>query len=129
MLAAWRKGTQNVYSSQYRIFRSWCLEWEIDPTSASLNEALNFLAFLYESGKQYRTICVYRSMLSNVLSPVDGKNIGEHPSVLRLLKGLFNTRPPKKQLVPEWDLELVLKVLKGTPFEPMRKAPLKLVTY
>ena len=129
MLAAWRRGTQNVYSSQYRIFRSWCLEREIDPTSASLNEALNFLAFLYESGKQYRTICVYRSMLSNVLSPVDGKNIGEHPSVVRLLKGVFNTRPPKKQLVPEWDLELVLKVLKGTPFEPMRKAPLKLVTY
>ena len=84
MLAAWRRGTQNVYSSQYRIFRSWCLEREIDPTSASLNEALNFLAFLYESGKQYRTICVYRSMLSNVLSPVDGKNIGEHPSVVRL---------------------------------------------
>ena len=68
-------------------------------------------------------------MLSNVLSPDDGKNIGEHPSVVRLLKGVFNTRHPKKQLLTEWDLELVLKVLKGTPFEPIRKALLKLVTY
>ena len=48
------------------------------------------------------------------MCPVDGNNIGEHPSVVRLLKGVFNTRHPKKQLVTEWDLELVLKVLKGT---------------
>jgi hypothetical protein len=59
------------------------LEREIDPSAASLNEVLNFLAFLYESGKQYRTICVYRSMLSNILSPVDGKSIGEHPCVVK----------------------------------------------
>lgn len=31
MLVTCRKGIQNVYASQYKAFRNWCLEREIDP--------------------------------------------------------------------------------------------------
>jgi hypothetical protein len=68
-------------------------------------------------------------MLSNALPLVDGKPVGQHPVVIRLLKGVFNQRPPQKSLVPEWDLLLVLKRLQLEPFEPLKEASLKLVTY
>ena len=56
-------------------------------------------------------------MLSNVLSRVDGKIASQ---CLGLFKEVFNNRPAKKQLVLEWNLELILE---GTSFEPRRKAP------
>ena len=62
-------------------------------------------------------------MLSNVLSRVDGKIASQ---CLGLFKEVFNNRPPKKQFVLEWNLELILE---GTPFEPRRKAPLNPVTH
>jgi len=72
---------------------------------------------------------VYRSMLSNAVGEVEGHKIGEHPRVIRLLKGVFNKRPPKKSLVPEWNLRMVLKVLSKGPFEPLETAHPKCITY
>jgi hypothetical protein len=34
-------------------------------------------------------------MLSSTLDPIDGYKIGEHPTVVQLLKGCFNRKPPK----------------------------------
>ena len=43
-------------------------------------------------------------MLSSVLPPIDKVPIGQHPYIIRLLKGVFNSRPPKVKLLPDWDL-------------------------
>ena len=67
-------------------------------------------------------------MLSNMIGKTDGFKVGEHPRVIRLLKGIFHSKPPKKSLVPEWDLRLVLNYLKGTTFEPIDSVDPKLVT-
>ena len=68
-------------------------------------------------------------MLSTVLPPVEKIPIGQHPYIVRLLKGVFNSRPPKVKLLPEWDLNKVLDNLQKSPFEPMKKADLKYVTW
>ncbi|CAC5406986.1 unnamed protein product [Mytilus coruscus] len=47
----------------------------------------------------------------------------------RLLKRVFNSRPPKVKLVPEWDLHKILDMLQKSPFEPLREAEIKFVTY
>ena len=67
-------------------------------------------------------------MLSVVLSPADGMPVGQHPDILRLLKGVFNSRPPDKRLMPEWDLKKVLDFLLGSLFEPISKVSLKYLT-
>ena len=36
------------------------------------------------------TITGYRSMLSSILPRVEGFPIGQHPHIIRLLKGIFN---------------------------------------
>ena len=68
-------------------------------------------------------------MLSSLLSPIDNVPIGQHPYIIRLLRGVFNSRPPKVNLVPEWDLQKVLDMLQKSPFEPLLKADIKCLTY
>ena len=129
VLASWRPATLRVYASQYRVFCSWCSRIPKDPIEASVEDVLCFLQHLFDKGLQYRTLCVYRSMLSNVLPPWKGVKMGEQSQVIRFLRGVFNSRPPKKLMVPDWDLPLVLQALSAAPFEPMKTASLKLITF
>ena len=58
--------------------------------------------------KQYRTINSYRSAISMTHAPVDGVVVGNHPLVSRLMKGVFNSRPPQPRYAVTWDVGLVL---------------------
>ena len=129
LAASWRKGTKKDYCCKFRKFNSWCVERHKDPYSASLTDCAEFLTFLFEEGLQYRTIGGYRSMLSSVLPPIDKVPIGQHPYIIRLLKGVFNSRPPKVKLLPDWDLQKVLNMLQKSPFEPLKYTSLKHLTY
>ena len=129
LAASWRSGTQKDYAAKFKKFNSWCSERQIDPYKATLKECVDFLTFLFQSGLKYRTIAGYRSMLSAFLRPVDNFSVGQHPDVVRLLKGVFNSRPPQKKLVPEWDLKIVLDFLAGNVFEPLSKVHLKYLTW
>lgn len=64
-----------------------------------------------------------------MLPPIGNVPVGQHPYIIRLLKGVFNLRPPVAKLLPEWDLPKVLKAIQKYPFEPMSKTSLKYVTY
>lgn len=126
---SWRSGTRKDYQSKFNRFNSWCSEREIDPYVASLSNCADFLTHLFHSGLKYRTINGYRSMLSSVLAPVDDIPVGKHPFIIRLLRAVFNERPPVKKLVPEWNLLLVLDCLKEAPFEPLKRASLRNLTW
>ena len=54
-------------------------------------------------------------MLSSVLHTVNNFPVEQHPYIVWLIKGIFNSRPTVK-LLPERDLPLVLKFLKKPPF-------------
>jgi len=125
LLAAWR---ERDYSAKFRVFNSWCCSREVDPYCVSIMQVSDFLAHLFDKGLQYSTINGYRSMLSAVLPCIDGFKVGQHPYVVQMLKGVFNSRPPKTKLVPEWNLLKVLDGLQKKPFEPLNKACLKYVT-
>ena len=127
--ASWRKGTRQDYIAKFQKFSSWCSEKQIDPYSATLKQISDFLASLFDSGLQYRTISGYRSMLSAVLKPIENHLVGQHPYITRLIKGVFNSRPPQRKLLPEWDLGIVLKALEKDPFEPLKEAYLKYITF
>ena len=67
-------------------------------------------------------------MLSSILPPIDSCPIGQHSYIIRLLKGVFNERPPVKCSVPNWDLSFVLGCLKDAPVEPLKDASFKHLT-
>ena len=79
--------------------------------SPDLAGVLDFLSSMAKEGKAYRTISLYRSMLSSTLKEIDGHKIGSHPLVVRLLKGVFNLNPPRAKYTHFWDQNVVLKYL------------------
>ena len=57
---------------------------------------------------------------------MDGIKIGCHPLVCRLMKGIFNKRPPVKALVATWSVTKVLQLLRT--WCPADKLDLKCLT-
>ena len=53
---------------------------------------------------EYRTTAGYRSMLSTLLPSVGNVSMGQHPSISKLLKGVFNS---EVKLIPKWELPKV----------------------
>ena len=54
-------------------------------------------------------------MLSMTLKPIEGHNIGEHPLVVQLLKGCYNTQPPRARYSNMWDPDIVLRHFVSLP--------------
>jgi hypothetical protein len=54
-------------------------------------------------------------MLSGTLPQVNGHDLGKHPTVLKLMKGIFNSNPPKPKYSGTWDVDLVIKFFKSAP--------------
>ena len=111
LLASWRSSTTKNYNSSWRVWEQWCIQSGANPISPTLSDILNFLAYQFHQGKQYRSLNCYRSALSSVLAPIDGFDIGRHPLVCRILKGVFQLRPPKAKYTAFWSVEQILNHL------------------
>ena len=107
-----REGTLSIYSSDWNKCVSWCVEQDVDPVRRNVNWILDFLAFMFESGYEYRTICIHRSVISALHSNVEGRPVGEHPQVSSLITEVFNNRPTQPKYNFIWDIQLVLDYLK-----------------
>ena len=114
LLAAWRTRTEKRYSSAWRKWTCWCGERQVNPLSASLDSVLNFLASQFEAGLKYRTLNVYCSALSATHPQIEGYNVGEHPLIVQLLKGIFNSRPPALRYTYTWDVSTVTSYLESS---------------
>ena len=44
---------------------------------------------------------------------VDGHNVGQHPLISRLLKGIFHDRPPLPRYTNTWNVQTALNYLEG----------------
>ena len=74
---------------------------------------LSFLASQFHKGHQYRSLNIYRSAISSAHPRIDGFEIGKHPLVTRLMKGVFNKRPPLPKYSTTWSVGTVLTYLRS----------------
>ena len=74
------------------------------------------------------TIVGYRTAIADHLGPA-GIEISHSFELNRLIASFHRDRPVKDRGVPSWDLSLVLLALTKPPFEPLKDAPLKLLTF
>ena len=83
----------------------------MDPNSPDIEVVIDFLSQLFEKGLGYSCINSARSALSTFIN-INNNPVGQHPLVVRLMKGIFNKRPslPKNNIT--WDPEIVLNYLK-----------------
>ncbi len=72
LLASWREKTSKSYDSLFGKWLGWCNERGSNPISRDISEVVNFLAYLFEQGYQYRSLNSYRSAISSVHEKVDG---------------------------------------------------------
>ena len=111
ILNSWRTKTNKSYDSLFGRWNHRCTEQGSNPFSGPVSEVANFLATLYQEGYQYNSVNAYRSAISSVHEKVDGVPVGQHPIITRLVKGVFNVRPPIPRYSSTWDVQKVLKYL------------------
>ena len=107
-----KEDTLSTYSSAWIKWVSWCVEQNIDPVRCNVNWILDFHAFFFEPGYEYRTICTHRSAISALHNNIEGRPVGEHTQVSSLITGMFNNRPPQPKHNFIWDVQLLLDYLK-----------------
>ena len=115
---------RSVHDAKWIIFTKWCLFRAPPVKSVS-----DFLMYLFEDRKlQPSTIDGYRSAIADKLgnSPID---IRKDDNLTHLLDSFHRDRPKGRLGIPSWNLSLVLHQLTKAPFEPIREASLKHLTF
>ncbi|XP_069820445.1 uncharacterized protein [Dendropsophus ebraccatus] len=85
---------------------------------------LSFLQAGLEMNLSPSTLKVQVSALSSFLN----FKLADNTLVKRFITAASRLNPPKKILVPQWDLNLVLAALTVTPFEPIDDISIKMLT-
>ena len=99
VLKSWRTKTNKSYDSLFGKWHSWCCARGSDPFSGPIKEVVDFLANLHNKG--YQSLDSYHSAISWL-------HVGQHPLVTRLMKGVFNDRPPLPRYTCIWNVQGVL---------------------
>ena len=110
-------------------FAKWCINHKVDFRSPPVKSVADFLLYLFQDRKlQPSTIDGYRSAIADKLgnSPL---NVSQDENLTRLLDSFHRDRPKGRRGIPSWNLSLVLHQLTKAPFEPLREASLKHLTF
>ena len=124
-----RRSTRSVYEAKGAIFTKWCITNQVDFRSPPVKSVADFLMYLFEDKKlQPSTIDGYRSAIADKLGNAT-VNISKDDNLTRLLESFHRDRPKGRRGIPSWNLSLVLHQLTKAPFEPLREASLKHLTF
>ena len=124
-----RGSTRSVYEAKWTIFTKWCITNKVDFRAPPVKSVADFLLYLFEDRKlQPSTIDGYRSAIADKLgnSP---NNFSKDENLTRLLDSFHRDRPKGRRGIPSWNLSLVLHQLTKPPFEPLKDATLKHLTF
>ena len=124
-----RRSTRSVYEAKWTIFTKWCITNQVDFRSPPVKSVADFLMYLFEDKKlQPSTIDGYRSAIADKLGNTT-VSISKDENLTRLLESFHRDRPKGRRGIPSWNLSLVLHQLTKAPFEPLREASLKHLTF
>ena len=124
-----RQSTRSVYEAKWAIFTKWCVTNQVDFRSPPVKSVADFLMYLFQDRKlQPNTIDGYRSAIADKLGN-SSINISKDENLTRLLDSFHRDRPKGRRGIPSWNLSLVLHQLTKAPFEPLKEASLKHLTF
>ena len=108
VIESWRGNTNAAYNSAWRKWHSWCCRRGINPVSATVASIMEFLTDQFDLELQYRTINTMQSSISTTHPGIEGTAVGSHPLVSRLMRGMFNCRPPMPRYDRSWNIGTVI---------------------
>ena len=124
-----RGSTRSVYEAKWSVFTKWCLSNKVDFGAPPVKSIADFLLYLFQDRKlQPSTIDGYRSAIADKLGN-STINISKDENRTRLLDSFHKDRPKGRRGIPSWNLSLVLHQLTKPPFEPIKEASLKHLTF
>ena len=106
-----RASTQSAYNCYIEKWRVFAAASGVDPNEPCPVTVANFIASLVDSGAGFSAANSARSALSAFLPLVDGRTVGSHPHVCRLLKGVFEEKSALPKYCDTWDVNCVLDYL------------------
>ena len=123
-----RRSTRLNYQANFAVSRAWCHRHGHSVSRPSVAKVADFLLYLHRSlSLSYSSIASYRSMLSGVFRFILPE-LSSHFVLHDLLCSFRLERPLPSSRVPSWDLLLVLRFLRGPPFEPLSSCSLRDLT-
>ena len=124
-----RRSTRSVYEAKWVIFKKWCITNQVDFRAPPVKSVADFLMYLFQDRKlQPSTIDGYRSAIADKLGN-SALNISKDENLTHRLDSFHRDRPKGQRGIPSWNLSLVLHQLTKAPFEPIREASLKHLTF
>ena len=96
------------------------------PTISKIADFLNYL-FTVKNLKP-ATIAGYRTAIADHLGHF-GEEVSKSLDLNRLIASFYRDKPTANRGIPSWDLSLVLLALTKAPFEPLKDASLKILTF
>jgi len=132
ILAPQAKSSQKVYDAKWAQWVKWAQENGVPHLNPSLPNIASFLQALFNQGLAVSTIAGYRSVLSSAFKFHTTLNVSHSLELSALIENFKHERPQLSNLVPKWDLDLVLWTLMEAPFEPIydeKSVPLTYLTW
>ena len=124
-----RGSTRSVYEAKWTNFTKWCICNQVDFRAPPVKSIADYLLYLFQDRKlQPSTIDGYRSAIADKLGN-SSVNVSKDENLTRLLDSFHRDRPKGRRGIPFWNLSLVLPQLTKAPFEPLREASLKHLTF
>ena len=111
IVASWRHSTKKQYSVYIKKWIQFCRERQISSISPTLSQVLGFLTGLFDKEYSYSVINIARSALSAFGIVINNVSVGENATIIRLLKSVYNLRPPKPKSAKTWVVSKVLSFL------------------
>ncbi|XP_058043567.1 uncharacterized protein LOC131200588 [Ahaetulla prasina] len=127
--AARRPSTKRIYQFTWKAFSMWCSKRPISPRNPDLSHIIGFLQEGLTSGLSPNTLRRQVAALSSVLTFSSSESLAKDPVIRLFLRGASNLHPPTIHRYPSWNLNKVLNTLMRAPFEPLREASLRLLTF
>ena len=125
-----RRSTRLNYQVKWAVYCAWCHRHGHSVSRPSVAKVADFLLYLRRSlslSLSYSSIASYRSMLSGVFRFILPE-LSSHFILHDLLRSFRLERPLPSSRVPPRDLLLVLRFLRGPPFEPLSSCSLRDLT-
>ncbi|CAJ0953829.1 unnamed protein product [Ranitomeya imitator] len=125
MIQARKPSSSRIYYRTWKAYFRWCESNRVPPMVFSLPSLLAFLQAGLDSGLALSSLKGQVSALSILFQ----KTLASRPQVKTFFQGVAHAVPPYRAPVEAWDLNLVLDVLRVSPFEPLREIPLSVLSW
>ena len=125
---AWRNTTQKTYSTYVLRWVQYCNSKHINISCPTIPQFCEFLIDQKEKfNLGYSALNTCRSAISSIAEKVENFNLGQHPIVCALLKGMYHMNPPKARYAVYWDVNVILKLFQS--WGPNSNLSLKYLSY